>query len=145
MLNYGNRKEYSEYQQRYLLPSFKEFEFINKLENQGYKNINVEIPELHKYNPGKSAYKINLDCPFSFSNNNYDSIVQLNEGIANELYSKVIADETIFESAELHVRFNIKNDTNAFLISWQKSELESINGFKVVRTANNEFKREKLK
>lgn len=142
---YEDQKEYVEYQQPKLSPSEKEIKFINKLEDRGYKNIYVEIPGLHKYDPGKSSYKITLDCPFSFSNRNYDSIVQINEEIANELYSKVISNETIFECAEFQVKFNIKNDTNVFLIDWQKSELEENNGFRVIKTGNGEFKREKLK
>ena len=118
-------------------PSKKELDFKAHLEQQGYTDILFIIP-FKGYNAyGTSTYHLEMKCPFKLTELNKDSVKNVRQNIAIELYSNVIEDSTIFDCIKFDVVFNVKEKQ---IIKWKsilakpfhKHDLENHIGFKVI-------------
>lgn len=88
--------------------TIKELNYKHSLEKKGYKKIEFEIPIIGEGISGGSAYSISLDAPFNLTKDNRDSVILVNEKIANELFNKVLSDSIKKDIEIIYVSFNVK-------------------------------------
>jgi hypothetical protein len=131
-------------------PTAKELNFAKSLVKQGYSEIDFDIPIIGEVGVGASIYTIEMNCPFVLTEQNKDSVIGVTKEIANELYTKVIEDSTIYEFGDVDITFNLhyKTPTTSRFVSfyrmYPKTTLEEWGGFKVVKDGKGGFKRDSL-
>jgi hypothetical protein len=124
----------------------KETDFIFKLEQSGYYGIDIISPNYAIMGEDESEYFFTLNCPFSLTENNSDSIKSISDSLADVLYSRVISDSAIFCSRKVSIHFIVDTvyiDDAVLWQSYSKKILEARNGFEVIEIAEGEFERVK--
>jgi hypothetical protein len=145
-------------QQKYLdslkppKPTSKEKEYMQRLQKRGFENVKFDIPIIGEYGKGRSDYKIELQCLFNLTEENKDSVIDLNEKIAREMYTSVISDSVIEDFGMLQIAFKIPESRiqitkwhDILVRKYSKFTLEKWCGFKVVKRSPNKFERVPLR
>lgn len=125
----------------------KEIQFISKLQNLGYYDIQIISPNYVVESESSSIYDLRFNCPFNITKNNHDSIQRLSDSISHILYSKVMSDGAIFCSNEIVIHFEIDSSylgKSEFIRNYSKKSLEHKNKFKIIELSEGNFDRIQL-
>lgn len=124
----------------------KEKSYIKLLESKGYNKIDIQPPTIGVDFSGSSLYSVTLNSQIRHTNENVDSIRNINYEIAKELYKNVIEDSIVFDISNISVTLTIRN-------SFEKDSEETLNGyysksqlakdlnFKVIKNGDGTFSR----